>query len=187
MSRASLAKSRKVVTSSSCRSYRPSSLRMMGATSTVPTACLPLPFYLKKTNDHHIPLGCQCLDTFLILQACGTGPHSPPQPLSNALSLLGPCREVPTSGWTSALSLGHTHSTPVYLPAPGHTHLIPVYSSGFVRFPFWKNLIVGYPTTPNSLVSSGSAGPSTLAKVTAADSAASRAAALLYSGASALQ
>lgn len=92
MSRASLAKARKVATSSSCRSYRPNPVRNMDATSTVPTACLPLPLYLKEANDHHIPFGHQCLDTFLILQTCGTGPHSPPQPLSNALSFLGPCR-----------------------------------------------------------------------------------------------
>lgn len=85
-------------------------------TSTVPTACLPLLLYLKEANDHHIPFGHQCLDTFLILQMCGTGPHSPPQPLSNALSSLGPCRGISFSDWTSAPSLGHTYSTPVYLP-----------------------------------------------------------------------
>ena len=47
-----------------------------------------------QANDHHIPFGHQCLDTFLILQMCGTGPHSPPQPLSNALSSLGPFRGI---------------------------------------------------------------------------------------------
>lgn len=65
-------------------------MRNVDATSTVPTSCLPLPLYLKEANDHHIPFGHQCLDTFLILQTCGAGPHSPPQPLSNALSCLGP-------------------------------------------------------------------------------------------------
>lgn len=86
-------------------------MRNVDATSTVPTSCLPLPLYLKEANDHHIPFGHQCLDTFLILQTCGAGPHSPPQPLSNALSCLGPCRGISVLDWTSAPSLGHTHST----------------------------------------------------------------------------
>lgn len=38
MSRASLAKARKVATSSSCKSYRSSPVRMVGTTSTVPIA-----------------------------------------------------------------------------------------------------------------------------------------------------
>lgn len=128
MSRASLAKARKVATSSSCKSYRPSPVRTVGTTSAVPVACPPLPVYLKEADGHHIPFVYQCLDTFLIFQMCGTGPYSPPQPLSNALSLLGSCRDVPISDWTSAPPIPRPH--PLLFddlahpqPYPPHTYI----------------------------------------------------------------
>lgn len=93
------------------------------------------------------------------------------------------CPRLPGGLWRvpSAWAQPLAHTT-AHRPAP-----VPVYSSGFVRFPSRKNMSVGYSVTANSLVSSGSEGPSTLASLVLADSAASRAAALMYSGASALQ
>ena len=59
--------------------------------------------------------------------------------------------------------------------------------SKWIPFPFWKNLIVGYPVTWYSSTSSLLIVPSTLASLTSTLSSLSFAAALAYSGARFLQ
>lgn len=71
-------------------------MRTAGATSLAPKACPPtamLLAHLEEANDHYILGIYQCLGTLLILQPCGTGPHPPPQPLSDTLGLPGTCGE----------------------------------------------------------------------------------------------
>lgn len=62
-----------------------------------------------------------------------------------------------------------------------------MYSLGAALSPFLKNLMVGYPRTPNCCASSDSSVASTLASRISEPSAFSFAAAFAYSGASALQ
>lgn len=56
------------------------------------------PAHLEEANDRDIPAIYQCLGTLFILQPGGTGPHPPPQPLSDAVGLPGACEESPQPG-----------------------------------------------------------------------------------------
>lgn len=158
-------------------------MRLAGSTGPTPAAQTPgVAAHLEESDDHDVPAVYQGLGALLVLQPGGTGPQPPPQPLGDAVGLSGACEASTQPGPSPAQP-----SPPPNPPPPPCLPPVPVYSSGCVRFPSRKNLSVGYSVTANSWVSSVSAVPSTLASLALADSAASTAAALLYSGARALQ